>query len=166
MVSNWEPARSLVEDAVSGAKISPCLPALAVAHLPPAGGGPVCSRLTLLWYSLSPLFCEWALECLRLELFMGKFSLSVFLFFFLSLSLWLSQFGLLSHVNSLRLSSGHSGPVLTLTNAARTSLFRPRLLVVDTSVWATSPLGVAVRCIICGFVCFSPSEVCRLPDGL
>ena len=109
MVSNWEPARSLVEDAVSGAKISPCLPALAVAHLPPAGGGPVCSRLTLLWYSLSPLFREWALECLRLELFMGKFSLSVFLFFFFSLSLWLSQFGLLSHVNSLRLSSGHSG---------------------------------------------------------
>ncbi|XP_070221759.1 rab proteins geranylgeranyltransferase component A 1 isoform X2 [Bos mutus] len=33
-VSNWEPAHSLVEDAVSGAKIAACLPALAVARLP------------------------------------------------------------------------------------------------------------------------------------
>ena len=34
LVSNWEPARGLVEDAVSGAKFSPYLPALAVACLP------------------------------------------------------------------------------------------------------------------------------------
>ena len=34
LVSNWEPAHSLVEDAVSGAEIAPCLPALAVGHLP------------------------------------------------------------------------------------------------------------------------------------
>ena len=34
LVSNWEPARSLVEDAISGAKIAPHLPALAVARLP------------------------------------------------------------------------------------------------------------------------------------
>ena len=34
LVSNWEPARSLVEDAVSGAEIAPRLLALAVAHLP------------------------------------------------------------------------------------------------------------------------------------
>ena len=33
-----------------------CLP----ASLPPARNGPVCSRLALLWYLLSPLFCEWA----------------------------------------------------------------------------------------------------------
>ena len=33
-VSNWEPAHSLVEDTVSGAKIAPCLSALAVTHLP------------------------------------------------------------------------------------------------------------------------------------
>ena len=61
LVSNWEPAHSLVEDAVSGAKIAPCLLALAVAHRPPClwwGDGLVRSRLTLLWYSLSPLFCE------------------------------------------------------------------------------------------------------------
>ena len=35
VVSNWEPACSLVEDAISGAEFAPCLPALAVAHLPP-----------------------------------------------------------------------------------------------------------------------------------
>ena len=39
LVRNWEPAHSLVEDAISGAKIDPRLPALAVAHLPPASGG-------------------------------------------------------------------------------------------------------------------------------
>ena len=33
LVSNWEPAHSLVEDAISGAEIFPCLPALAVARL-------------------------------------------------------------------------------------------------------------------------------------
>ena len=34
LVSNWELARSLVEDAVFGAKIAPCLLALAVTRLP------------------------------------------------------------------------------------------------------------------------------------
>ena len=34
LVSNWEPARSLAEDAISGAEIAPRLPALAVARLP------------------------------------------------------------------------------------------------------------------------------------
>ena len=85
LVSNWEPACSLVEDAVSGAEIASCLPALAIASLPLClrwGEGPIRSRLVLLWYSLSPLFCEWAWQCLRLELFTGKFSLS--LSFFLS----------------------------------------------------------------------------------
>ena len=62
LISHWEPARSLVGDA-------PCLPALAVAclpaSLPPAGDGPVCCRLALLWYSLSPLFCEQAGSAIR-----------------------------------------------------------------------------------------------------
>ena len=40
---------------------------------------------------------------------MGKF------YFFFSLSLAIPQFGLLSHITSLRLSSGHSGPVLSLS---------------------------------------------------
>ena len=75
---------------------------------------------------------------------MGKFSLS----------LAIPQFGLLSHVSSLRLSSGHSGPVLTLRNKARASLFSPLLLMADVGVWATSPLGVAVRPVICGFYLF------------
>jgi len=61
MVSNWEPAHSLVGDVVSGAQIAPCLPTLAVARLPlchQRGGGPVHSWLDLLWCSLNPLFCE------------------------------------------------------------------------------------------------------------
>ena len=33
-------------------------------------------------------------------------------------------------------------------------LVHPHLLVVDVSIWATSPLGVAVRCVICGFYLF------------
>ena len=39
LVSNWEPARSLPGDAVSGAEIAPRLPALAAARLLPASGG-------------------------------------------------------------------------------------------------------------------------------
>ena len=107
---------------------------------------------------------------LRLELFMGKFSLSLlFLIFFFS-SLAIPQFGLLSHVSSLRLPSGHSGPVLTLSNAAHATLFSPRLLVADASIWATSPLGVAIRRVMCGFYLFIfflsvifPSEIPKLP---
>ena len=114
-----------MEDAISGAEIAPSLLALAVACLPLClqhGEGPVCSLLALLWYSLNPLFCA-------LELYTGTFSLSPP--FFSSLSLAIPQFGLLSHVSSLRLPSGHSGPILTLSNAARASLFSPCLLVVD-----------------------------------
>ena len=76
---------------------------------------------------------------------------------------------MLSHVSSLRLSSGHSGLVLTLSNAARAFLFSPRLLVADASIWATSLLGVVVRHIICGFYLFIflpvilPSEIPKLP---
>ena len=91
---------------------------------------------------------------------MGKFSFSLsffFVFFFFlsfSLSLAFPSFGLLSHVSSLRFPSGHSGLLLTLSNAARTSLFSPHLLVVDVSLWATSPMGVTVRHIICVFYLF------------
>ena len=64
VVSSWQPAHSLVENAVSGAEIAvaPCLLALA-ASLPPIGEGLVHSRLALLWYLLNPLFCEWARQC-------------------------------------------------------------------------------------------------------
>ena len=87
VVSNWEPTHSLVEDAISVAEISSCFPALAITHLPLClqwGDGPVRSQLALLWYSLIPLFCEQARLCLRLELFTGKFSLSLSYFFPLS----------------------------------------------------------------------------------
>ena len=48
---------------------------------------------------------------------------------------------LLAQVSSFRLPLGHSGPVLTLCNAAHASLPSPRLLVVDAGVYAASPLG-------------------------
>ena len=87
----------------------------------------------------------------------------------LSLSLAIPQFGFLSHVSSLRLPSEHSGLVLTLSNAARASLISPHLLVADARVWATSPLGVAIRHVICGvYLLFFlpvmlPSEIPKLP---
>ena len=77
LVSNWEPAHSSVQDAISGSEIAPCLQALAVACLSLflwCGDGLVHSRLALLWCSLSPLFCEWARLHLRLELFKGMYS--------------------------------------------------------------------------------------------
>ena len=90
LVNNWEPAHSLMENAISGAEIAPHLLALVVSHLPLClcwGDGPVHSWLSLLWYLLNPLFYEQARLCFRLELFVGKFSLSLSLFFFFSLSL-------------------------------------------------------------------------------
>ena len=121
----------------------PCL-------LPPAGDGPVCRRLALLWNCSVPLFCEWLAVCSRLLIF--------------SLSLAIPQFKLLSHISSLQLPSGPSGPVLTLSNAARSSPFRPHLLVADAGVWGTFLLGVAFRHVICGFYLFFlpvrlPSEI-------
>ena len=51
------------------------------------------------------------------------------------------QSGWLAQVTSLRLPSGHSGLVLTLSNAARASLPSPCLLVVGAGICAASPLG-------------------------
>ena len=77
LVSNWEPAHNLVEDAISGAEIAPCLPAFTCLPLCLwQGDGLVHSLLALLWYSLNPLFFEQARLCLKLELFTEKFSLS------------------------------------------------------------------------------------------
>ena len=111
--------------------------------LPQAGDGPVHSRLALLWYSLSSSFWELAGSAIL-------------------------QSKLPSHVSFLRLPSGHSGPVLTLSNAARSSPFSPHLLVADASVWGTFLLGVVFRHVICGFYLFSlpvrlPSEIQKLP---
>ena len=157
LVSNWEPAHSLVEDAVSGAKIASRLLALAVARLPLClrrGEGPIHSWLALLWHSLSPLFCEWARLCFRLELYAGKFLLSLSFF---PLSLAIPQFGLLSQVSSLRLSSGHSVPVPTLSMQPMPPCSAPTHCWRMLSIWATSPLGVVVRCVICVyFILFFP----------
>ena len=113
-------------------------------------------RLALLWNCSVPLFCEWPAVC----------SCSGWLIF--SLSLAIPQFKLLSHVSSLRLPSGHSGPVLTLSNAAGSSPSHPHLLVADAGVWGTFLLGVAFRHVICGFYLFFlpvrlPSKIRKLP---
>ena len=60
--------------------------------------------------------------------------------------------------SSLRLLSGPSGPVLTLSNAACSSPFHPHLLVADAGAWGTFLLGVAFRHVICGpYLIFPPS---------
>ena len=75
------------------------------------------------------------------------------------LSFAVPQFKLVTHKSSLQLPSGHSGPVLTLSNAARSSPFCPHLLVVDAGIWGTFLLGVAFRHVICGFYLFFPSQL-------
>ena len=52
---------------------------------------------------------------------------------------------MLVQVSSLRLPLGHSGPVLSLSNAVHASLPSPRLLVADAGVCTASPQGVTVR---------------------
>ena len=84
---------------------------------------------------------------------------SVFGRLIFSLSLAIPQFKLVTQKSSLRLSSGHSGLVLTLSNAAGSSPFRPHLLVADAGVWGTFLLGVAFRQVICGFYLFFPSQL-------
>ena len=96
------------------------------------------------WTCSVPLFCERPAVC------------SGWLIF--SLSFAVPQFKLVTHKSSLRLSSGHSGPVLTLSNAARFSTFCPHLLVVDAGVWGTFRLGVAFRHVICRFCLLFPSQ--------
>ena len=92
------------------------LPALAACHR----RGMVCSWLVL----FSPLFCVWAWWCLRAFRMVG-----------------IPQSGLLAQVSSLRLPSGHSGQILTLSNAAHASLPSPHLLLAGAGVCAASPLA-------------------------
>ena len=58
LVRIWKPVCSLLGDAISGAEFAPFPSPVPPAS--PAGDGPVHSWLALLWYSLSPLFWEWA----------------------------------------------------------------------------------------------------------
>ena len=125
------------------------------------GDGLVHRQLTLLWYSLNSLFCECSRLPFRLELFIGKFSLSLSLFFLLSLAI--PQFGLLSHVSSLIvLRAFRPGPYPK--NATCESLFSPHSLVADVS----SVLHLHSLCTYSvGFFFFSlpvilPSEIPKL----
>ena len=141
LIRNWRPVCSAVGAAVLGD-----LPAPFPSPLPPASGraGPVCSLRALLWTCSVPLFCERPAVCSGQLIF--------------SLYFAIPQFKLVTHKSSLRLSSGHSGPVLTLSNAARSSPFHPHLLVADAGVWGTFLLGVAFRHVICGFYLLFPSQ--------
>ena len=112
--------------------------------LPPAGDGLVYSWLALLWYCSVLCSANWlAVPWVR-----------AFHRLILSFFLAIPQFKLLSHISSLRLPSGHSGPVLMLSNAAHSSPFSSHLLVVNASVWGTFLLGVAFRHVICGVYLF------------
>ena len=123
----------------------PLLALAALAFLSLAGDGLVHSWLAL----LSPLLGEKAWRCLSLWLFAG---------------VTIPGSGLLFQVNSLRFPSGHSGPILTLSNEARTSLPSPHLLVADAGVCTASPLGVTFGHVICGFKLFIyfSSHLCAL----
>ena len=172
VVSNWEPAHSVVEDAsLCGQDCSSPLPSSSGCRSPtsqpPAGvgggvgEGPVCSWLALLWYWSNPLFCEQA--GVHVRAFRRKV-----LFHF---SLAIPQFGLPSPISSLRLSSGHSGPVLILSTdyAAHASLSSPQSQVAYTGVWATSPLALVVRRVFCSFFLLPVtllSESPKLPTDL
>ena len=136
-----------------------CLP----AFLPPVGEGPVHSWLALLWYLPSPLFCEQVWQCLKLELFTGKFSLT--LFFFLSLAI--PQFGFLSHVSSLRLSQGIQAQSLSTQLAPPCSA--------PACCWRRRASGLLLHwelqlgMLSVGFLFFLPvmlpSEIPNLPTG-
>ena len=68
------------------------------------------------------------------------------------------NFSLLSHSlkKLLPTALGAFRPVLTLSNAARSSPFRPHLLVACAGVWGTFLLGVAFRHVICGPYLIAP----------
>ena len=141
LVRNWRPVCSVVGDAVLGAEPAPFPSPLPLAS---SRAGPVCSQLAPLDL-LGALFCERPAVC------------SGWLIF--SLSFAVPQFKLVTHKSSLQLPSGHSGLVLTLSNAVCSSPFCPHLLVADAGVWDTFLLGVAFRHIIYGFYLFFPSQL-------
>ena len=150
---------------VSGVEIAaaPCLLVLAVACLPLClwlwGGA--CTQLSS--FGIGSILCSVRRPGCALEPFAEKFSLSLFFLF------GDPQFGLLSHISSLRSSSGHSGLVLTLSKdyAARASLSSPCSLVTDMNLWATFQLATVVRCVFCEVFFFLlamlPSEIPKLP---
>ena len=126
-------------------------------------GGPYMAA-GLFSFGICSILCSVSVPGVPIEPFMRKV-------FFVCLSgdptVWV-----LSHISSLRLSSGHSGPVLTLRTSYAGCAFlpSPNSLVVDPSVWATSPLAVVLRYVFCGVFFFFllvilPSEIPELPSG-
>ena len=119
------------------------------ASLPPAGGGP--SLLALLWYLLNPLFWEWARLCFRA--FNRKFFLSLF-------SLWLSHsLGCYLRLAPSDCPQGIQARYPPYACSPRLPVQPPPLLA-DMSFWATSPLGLTGRHVICGFFFFISSWLC------
>ena len=120
--------------------------------LPPAsrGAGPFRSLRPLLWTCSVPLFCEWPAVCLGRLIF--------------SLSFAVPQFKLVTHKISLWLPSGNTGPVLTLSNAAHSSRFRPHLLVADAGIWVLFCWELLLGTLSVGFIYCSPPSHLALQD--
>ena len=153
VVSSWGPAHSLVEDAVSGAETGaappPPPPSGSDSRMPAsalAGVGGGLYAAGSLSFDILVVLCSVSGPGYVKEPSLGKFSL-----YFSSLAI--PEFGLLSRISFLRLSSGHSGLVLTprTDDATQASLSSLHSLVVDVSIWAASPLAVAVRHLFCAF---------------
>ena len=115
------------------------------------------------------MYCEYVRLCIR------AFHSKVLSFFSLSLSLVIPQFGVQSDVSSLGLSSGHAGPVLTLSTgyAACASLTSPCSLVVDASIcglllhWQLRLDACSVLLLLLIFLAATlPSEITKLPTDL
>ena len=136
MISNWEPAQFGWGCGLWGRDCSNPLPSGSGCRMPaslPLGReGPI-------WQlSCSPLvfvqpFVLWMRQGspVRVIAFRGKG-------IFFPLSLAIPQFGLQSHISSLRLSSGCSGLLLSLrtNDAAPTSMPSPRSLVLNARHWS------------------------------
>ena len=140
-----KPACSLVDDDSLGPRLPPSGSGCPRSPVPGRGwAGPQLAT------SAHCFDCEQARRCLSLGLFPG---------------VAIPGSGLLSQVSSFRLHSGHSGLVLTLSNAARISLSSPRLLVANAGVCTASLLGVTTGHVICGlklFIYFSSHLCCPL----
>ena len=97
--------------------------------------------------------------------FHRKVSLSLFFF------LWLSH-SLGCYITLTPSDYPQGFQALSILSMQPASLFSPCLLVAKASIWATSPLAVVVRCLVCVLFCFLflpvmlPSETSKLPTDL
>ena len=166
MVINWQPSHSLVEDAVSGAKISldPFFLALAVTHLPLClWGGRALNGIwfAILWYSLEHnlFFCEHAKgHHVALESCTGRF-------FFVCLFLWWYH-GLGCYFTLAPSDCPQGIQIWSLpwgtSDAVCASLPSSHSVAAYTSIWTTSPLVVVVRHVFCVHFPLPPLLFCPL----